>query len=105
MHTRGFRLPVGMHDSQRQSHPKRGASSLSSACCVYGPTVQLHQIAHNREPEAEPGMLSGSRAVGLAETLEDVRQKIGLDADARIADNDFDAGVDALEPHLNAPLL
>src|SRR5688572_20060052 len=105
MHTLEFWLPVGMHDSDRQSDAKCSAFSLSATGCGHGPAMKFHEIAHDGETQPESGVLAVSRAVGLAKPLEDVRQKIGPDAHARVAHDDFHAGVHTLEVHLNAPIL
>ena len=47
--------------------------------------VQLDEVPHDREPEAEPAVHARGRAVGLPEALEDVRQELGRDALAGVA--------------------
>jgi hypothetical protein len=43
--------------------------------------VHFHELAHDGEAEAEPGLRPRGPAVRLTERLEDVRQKIRRDAD------------------------
>ena len=42
--------------------------------------VQRHEVPHDGQAEAEAGLLAHGAVVELAETLEDVRQKLGTDA-------------------------
>ncbi len=66
--------------------------------------MKLDEVADDRETEADAAVRARRAAVRLAKALEDVRQEIGRDADARIADDDFDVRVDALDADLHDPL-
>src|SRR2546422_224112 len=59
------------------------------------PAVGVHDAAHDRQAQARAAPL----AVGLAVGVEDVRQRVGGDADARVLDEELElrAGVD--QPH------
>ena len=46
--------------------------------------VELHHGPNDRQPQPESAMRACAAAVGLAESIEDVRKKIGLDADAGV---------------------
>ena len=63
---------------------------------VHAPAVRLHDVAHDREPETEPVLLALA-ALGLLKPIEDMRQELGSDAAARIADHDFGVRVHALQ--------
>ena len=74
---------------------------LAVALRSYRAAVQLDQVAHDREPQAEAAM-AARRVVGLAETLEDMRQEIRADAQAVIADPDLCVAAGALQADLDA---
>src|SRR2546426_48662 len=65
----------------------------------HAPAVGVHDAAHDRQAQARAAPLAVSLAVGL----EDVRQRIGGDADARVLDLELElrAGVD--QSHDDAP--
>ena len=67
------------------------------------PAVQLDQVAHDGEAEAEAAVRRVVVGVGLPEAVEDVGQELRPDALARVADRDLDVRVDALQPDLHAP--
>ena len=50
--------------------------------------MQLDQLAHQRQPDAEPALGRAQRAVGLGEQVEHLRQHLRGDADARVAHRD-----------------
>jgi hypothetical protein len=52
--------------------------------------VQLDQLLHDRQAETEARTCRWSR-VGLPEALEQMRQKVGADADARVAHDELGA--------------
>ncbi len=56
------------------------------------PAVQFHQPSDDREADAESAVTPRDGCVGLTETVEDARQCLGADADARIADEKFHTG-------------
>ena len=70
-----------------------------------GAAMHLDEMPDDREPEAEAAGLARRSGIRLAKALEDVRQEIGADADAGVADDDLDVRVDALEPHLDPAAL
>ena len=57
---------------------------------MHGAAVHLDDVPHDRETEPEPAGLAGRAGVGLAEALEHVRQEVGADADAGVADDDLE---------------
>ena len=78
--------------------PCFGRSTVKVAPCP-GPAlsaltrsaVQLDEVTHDRQSEPEPAVLPADRAVGLAEPLEDERQKVGGDARAVVGDRQAQA--------------
>ena len=63
--------------------------------------MHLDQVAHDREPEPEAAGAPRQPGVGLRELIEDMRQELGGDADAGVADHDLDVRVHAFEPDLH----
>ena len=51
----------------------------------------LDEVPRKGEPESKPTVLPGRPAVGLAESIEDVRQKLRIDAGAGVANLDQDS--------------
>ena len=68
----------------RQPEGEARAAAQAFRVRAHPSAVQLRERTHNREPEPEPAVLPRRRAVGLPETVEDVRQKLGRDAYPRI---------------------
>ena len=52
--------------------------------------MQLDKLLNDRQPQAQAAVLSPNRRVGLAETVEDIRQKVIGNARAVIAHDDLD---------------
>jgi len=50
--------------------------------------MQFHEVAHYGQTQAKTTMLPGGCAVGLAEAIEDMRQKHRADALAIVGDGD-----------------
>ena len=85
----------------RQPHRKSGALSRAVA---FGPdraSMQLDQLARDRQAEAQPAILPRETTVGLPKTLEDMRQELRRNAGAAIADHDLEVRVDAMQSHLH----
>src|SRR5262249_12124237 len=55
-----------------------------------GPAVQLGEMANDGQSEPQSAWRPRRPARALTETLEDVREKVGLDADAAVADDELD---------------
>src|SRR5918911_776700 len=73
-----------------QQHNREGRSTPSLACDFDAPAVLPHDVL--RHPEAESGPFLSRRE----ERLEDARQLVRVDADARIADLNRDGGLKRL---------
>src|SRR5205823_6915678 len=65
--------------------------------------VQIDQVPDDREPEAEAAMGTGTAALRLSETIEDVWQESRADPHPRVLDRDLRVAVDALETDLDTP--
>src|SRR5207244_13167140 len=68
----------------RQPHPERRALPLAATGCLDAASVQLDQLPHDREPDAETPVRASTRAVGLPEALEQLGQERRGDALAAI---------------------
>src|SRR5215510_2720184 len=62
-------------------------------------------MAYDRETETESTVISGGRTVRLAEAIEDVWQKILLDAHAGVIHDDLYVRIDSLQGDLDQPAL
>ena len=71
----------------------------SLAACD-GAAVQVDDVPHDGEPEAEPGVQPGRAAVGLTEAIEHERQHLRPDALAGVRDHDLDLRADAPDVRL-----
>ena len=70
---------------ERQPDAERRADA-GRAVDVDRAAEQRDQAAHDVQAEADAAVAAGHRAVGLAEGLEDDRQRLGRDADAGVGD-------------------
>src|SRR5690606_23328470 len=66
------------------------AAALARALRLDGAAVQLDEVPHDREPEAEPAVRARGGGVGLPEALEEPWQRRGADAGAVVADGEPD---------------
>ena len=101
MHARAI-LADRMHDHQRNLQPERRPliDARRSTTSIVPPCISISCRAIDR-PRPSPPRSRAMPAVRLAESLEHVRQELGRDADAGVADGDFQVRVDALEPDLH----
>ena len=67
--------------------------------------MHLDQVAHDREPEPKAAGSPRQPGVRLRELLEDMREELGRDADAGVADHDLDVRMHAFEADLHTPPL
>src|SRR5215470_19004847 len=93
-----------MRDRDRQLDDKRGALALARTLGCHPSAMQLDEVAHQSQPEAEPGMRAGARAVGLMELLEEMGQLLLADSLSGVTDNDLDMRIGPLQmnPHSTA---
>src|ERR1700759_4981548 len=54
----------------------------------------------NGQPQPQPAVFPCGAAVGLTETVKDIRQKLSIDTGPGVADRDFKVRFDALKLHL-----
>ena len=59
-------------------------------------------MPNNRQPEAEPSVLSGRARFSLLEALEQVGQELGGDAPSRVDDRDASPTVGGLQANVDA---
>ena len=91
---------VGKPNGQRDGECR--AAPLTFAPHAHGTAVQLDEMAHDREAEAEAAILTRARALRLAEAIEDVRQELHTDAGARVRNDDARLAWPRLEGHVDA---
>src|SRR5204862_8008100 len=91
--------PYGDH---RQSDDDGRTAPLAVAFDGDGALMRFDQLTRNRKTEANAAMNPRGRAVRLAETIEHVRQKLRLDADAAVGDANPDRTVLATDRHIDA---
>src|SRR5207247_2379650 len=78
------------------------AAALTLALRAHGTTVQLDEMAHDREAEAEAAVATRARALRLAKAIEDVRQELRTDAGARVRHDDACLARPGFEHHVDA---
>ena len=98
----GRRGWLGGGHADRQPEAEGGATARPVARGMDGAAVQLDDVPHDGQPEAEPAVRPGRAAVGLAEAIEDERQHLGPDALAGVRDHDLDLRADAPDVNLHA---
>src|SRR6185436_1430283 len=93
-------------------HPWRGdgqldgearASSFAATVGVNAPAVKLDDVPHDRQPDPQPAVRTHAAGVGLAEAIEDVGQKLWIDARPVVADDDALVSFEPLAADLDAP--
>src|SRR5207249_11402196 len=87
---------------ERQPDRERRPLPLALALDLDRAAVQLDDVVDDREPETQAAVRARVRAVGLPEGLEDVRQELGRDPLALVADGDDRLPVAAGEPQDDA---
>jgi hypothetical protein len=70
------------HPNKRQIDRKGRARTFSFAEHTHAAAVEIHELMNNRESESEPTVNARGAGVCLAETIENMRQKIFADAHA-----------------------
>ena len=77
---RGIRQQRGVHpivrDGQRKTHDERRSLSFALALTPHRPAVKLDQLFHDGQPHSQAAVFPPDGGVGLAETIEDVREKL-----------------------------
>src|SRR5262245_57250349 len=94
---------VSRHRRQPDGEPRALIVAATLGPC--SATVQLNQVADDRETESETTVVPGCLAILLAETIEDVRQKIALDTHAGVVHDDLNVRIDPLQRNLDQPAL
>ena len=82
--------PVGRRldgrDRGRQAEDELAAAARAVAPGLDAPAVHLHQAADEGQADPQPPLGAVERAVDLGEQVEDLREHLGGDADAGVAD-------------------
>jgi hypothetical protein len=78
---------------------------FAGAIGMDGAAMQLDKVTHNRQTKSQPSVAPRAAAISLAETLENVRQKIGCDALTRVNHLHLRIRAGAFEAHLTWPPL
>ena len=74
--------------AKRQHHGERRALARTIALGAHLAAVQLDQVLDDGESEPEAAVAAGDGAIGLVETIEDVREHVGPDAAAGVGHHD-----------------
>jgi len=64
--------------------------------------VRLDQLFGDRQSEPETAVRAAVRAVGLAESIEGITEKLGLDSCSGVADGDLDRVLTMRQAGFNA---
>src|SRR5579871_5494318 len=86
--------PVGA-GRDRQANREGRPAVLATTVDRDRATMHLHQLPHNRQTQAESTSAPRGRTIRLPETLEDIRQKLWRDADARVGYAELDFFADS----------
>src|ERR1700722_1302043 len=93
-------LVLQLNDRQRQMDGKSRALAFALASSLYRATVQFHELFADRQPEPQTTKGSRGRAVFLREPIEDMRKIIRGNANAGVADAQFEVRIHTLEQDL-----
>src|SRR5437899_4232821 len=75
---------IGGIGEQWKRDRERRALSFAGALGLDLAAVQLHEVTHDRQPEAETSVLPRRRAVGLAEAVEEIWQELSPDSTSSV---------------------
>src|SRR5438105_8836845 len=64
--------------------------------------MELHQVADDREPKAQSAVPSRRARVGLAKSLEDMRQEIGRYARTVVLHRDLELAVGSMDSYFHS---
>src|SRR5688500_10776750 len=71
-----------------EADDERRAATFALAGCFDRTAMQLDEVPHEREPQAQAAVGARQRAVLLTEAIEHVGHELGTNADAGIGDAD-----------------
>src|SRR6185503_2102356 len=93
--------------NRRNRYPHGEGRSLSESVtvCGHGTAMQLDDVAHDREPEAEPTFAARRGGIRLAEAIEDERQERRIDSLPAVGKFDHGVAVAALGADLDPAAL
>ena len=84
--TRPDARSTGGRREDGQTNGERGAFPRPGAVGAHGSPMQLDELAHDREPQTEPGVPPARGPVRLAEAIEHVGKEVGTDPLAGVVD-------------------
>src|SRR6476469_2391333 len=87
----------------RQHDNKRRTMSFAFAVRAHCSAVQFDEVTHDRQTESHAAMLPAGLLIRLAETIENVRQKLRRDSLTSVADDNLEMRVHPLRTNLHAP--
>src|SRR5262245_16487771 len=91
------------HGDEGQADDERRSFALPFALDARRAAVQLRQLTHDGEAEPQSAMSSGGGRVRLTKTVEDVREKVLVDADPCVAHRYLHMRIDARQLHQHPP--
>src|SRR5581483_2734939 len=94
--------PIVRHE-QRQADDECRAAPDARTEYLHRTAMQFHEVPDDAQAESKAGVGTRRAAVGLAETVEDEREKTRRDAFAGIAHRQLAVRVDTFEPDLHFP--
>src|SRR5262245_34103328 len=98
-------LLSAVSDGNRQLDGKRGSVPLTGTLRSHLATVQLDEVAHQRQSEAEPRVRARAGGDRLMKALEEMGQVFLADALPGVTDHDFDVRMGPQKMYLNSPTL
>src|ERR1700757_1453906 len=94
-----------MEDQDRKVDYERGTFVRTTAHRSNPSAVQLDDLFHERKTQSQTALPTGCAGVSLAESFEQMRQKVRVNSFAGVSDGYFKVRLDALEEDLNPPFL
>src|SRR6266516_1125024 len=87
-------------DGQRQTNDERRALALAGALGRHTAAMELDKMFYEGQAQAEAAVPSRTRAIRLAESVENKWQHRMRDALSGVAHDDLDVRIDTLQLHL-----
>jgi hypothetical protein len=90
--------------AERQPDDKLAPPSRALAGDRDAPPVQLDEVPHNRETDAQPALGARYRSLTLCEKIEHARKQVGRNPDTVVSDAQHRVGVLPAGAHSDMPL-
>src|SRR5665213_1052530 len=91
---------VQVNNRQGNLDRESGASAFALTCGCYHTAVQFHELLADRQPQPEATKGPRGRGIFLRESIKNVRKEISWNANAGIADAQFQMRIHSLEQRL-----